>query len=138
MSAHEVDTMATRTTDPEWEYAVIGTTLCVSVGAVLLGVFQLVDGESVGTVPLFFGGIGLGLLLYRWYIRMWRADDGTDSSATAYGDDPYAALLERYTRGNIDDTRSDDQSLDIRPPCSDDDDEQDESTAKRSIVPKRN
>ncbi|MFC6963405.1 hypothetical protein ACFQL7_03695 [Halocatena marina] len=45
--------MATRTTDPEWEYAVIGTTLCVSVGAVLLGVFQLVDGESVGTVPLF-------------------------------------------------------------------------------------
>ncbi len=137
MSAHEVDTMATRTTDPEWEYAVIGTTLCVSVGAVLLGVFQLVDGESVGTVPLFFGGTGLGLLIYRWYSRTWRADDGTDSSVTAFKDDSYAALLERYTR-NIDDTTSDDQFLDIRPPCSDDDDEQDESTAERSIVPKRN
>ncbi|MFC6963404.1 hypothetical protein ACFQL7_03700 [Halocatena marina] len=45
--------------------------------------------------------------------------------------------MERYTR-NIDGTTSDDQFLDIRPPCSDDDDEQDESTAERSIVPKRN
>lgn len=132
--------MATETTDQEWKHAVIGTVLSVSVGGILLGVFQLADGESIGTVPLFFGSVGIGLLFYRsWNSRRRVLEEQIDSSVTRFEDDPQDVLRERYARGDIDYTEFDRrlQRLQTSDGDRNEHDETDDTRTDRELVSER-
>lgn len=131
--------MATRTTEQEWEHAVAGTVLSVSLGGILLGVFQLADGESIGTIPLLLGSVGCGLLLYRSWNSLRQAfRERIDSSTTRSESDPQAVLRERYARGDIDRAEFDRRLQGLQTSETDDVTEHDESSTERKIISKRN
>lgn len=131
--------MATRTTDQEWEHAVIGTIISVSLGGVLLGVFQLAEGESIGTIPLVLGCVGCGLFLYRSRNSLYQEIQKRIKSATTISeDDPQAVLRERYARGDIDSEEFNRRLQELQTSDTDNATEQDESSSNRKIISKRN
>lgn len=131
--------MATRTTDQEWEHAVIGTIISVSIGGILLGGFQLADGESVGTLPLVFGCVGCGLFLYRsWDSLYQEIRKRIKSAITVSEDDPQAVLRERYARGDIDSEEFNCRLQELQTSAMDDTTEQNDASTNQTIISKRN
>lgn len=131
-------TMSTQSTNREWENAVIGTGLIASLGAILLGVFQLAEGVSVGVVPLCIGGIGALLLFFlpNWNKRRQVLRDRISPYISSPpDDDPRFTLRERYARGEIDDAEFTRRLRQLRASNTDD---EDDLTTDQDIISRRN
>jgi uncharacterized membrane protein len=133
--------MATQSTDREWENAVIGTVITSSLLAILLGVFQLAEGEMIGVVPILVGCGGALLLFFLadWNERQQELSDQISwIPETTFGNDPRSTLQEQYARGDIDLAEFNRRLRRLQASDSDEDADPDDPTTDREIVSRRN
>lgn len=131
--------MATQSTDREWENAVIGTVITASLLSILLGLFQLAEGEIIGVVPIFVGCSG-ALVLFFLADRNERQQE-LSNRISWFPDptsrtDPRSTLQEQYARGDIDLAEFNRRLRRLQ--ASDADEDRDDSPTDREIVSRRN
>lgn len=131
--------MATQSTDREWENAVIGTILTSSLLSILLGLFQLAESEIIGVVPILVGCCGVLLL---FFITDWNERQRDLSNRIRWvpdptsRTDPHSTLQEQYARGDIDLAEFNRRLRRLQ--TSETDEDLDDPTSDREIVPRRN
>jgi uncharacterized membrane protein len=134
-------TMATQPTDREWKNAVIGTVLTSSLIAILLGVFQLAEGEAIGFLSIFIGASGVLLLFFLsdWSARKQELRNRISQYLTSTAEDnPHSTLQEQYARGDIDLAEFDRRLRRLQAPDADEDRDNADDSDDRDIISRRN